>query len=59
MPILPFYIKTNANDALSNALNDKNLEQEVTLVVGEMIDYKDKTNLEALYRNAFDLDESE
>ncbi len=59
LPILPFYIKTNANDALSNALNDKNLEQEVTLVVGEMIDYKDKTNLEALYRNAFDLDESE
>ena len=59
LPILPLYIKTNANDALSNALEDKHLDQEITLVVGEIIDYKDKTNLEELYRNAFDLNESE
>jgi len=55
LPILPLYIKTNANEALANALNDKQLEQEITLVVGDMIDYKDKTNLEVLYRNTFDL----
>jgi len=57
LPILPLYIKTNANEVLSNALRDKNLAQEVTIVIGDLIDYKDKTNLEILYRNCFDLAE--
>jgi len=56
--ILPLYIKTNANLALENALNDKHLKQEVTLVVGDIIDYKDKTPLEENYRKCFDLDEN-
>jgi 1-acyl-sn-glycerol-3-phosphate acyltransferase len=55
LPILPLYIKTNANEVLSNALRDKNLAQEVTIVIGDLIDYKDKTGLELLYRNRFDL----
>ena len=59
LPILPLYIKTNANEALASALNDKDFKQEITLVVGELIDYKDKTNLEVLYRKMFDLNESE
>ena len=59
LPILPLYIKTNANKALADALNDKHLKQEITLVVGELIDYKDKTNLEELYRKMFDLEERE
>ena len=59
LPILPLYIKTNANEALSNALEDKNLKQEITVVIGDQIDYKDKTNLEVLYRKMFDLDERE
>ncbi len=58
IPILPLYIKTHANEVLSNALNDKNLKQEVTLVVGDLIAYKDKRNLEEVYREMFGLEEN-
>jgi len=57
LPILPLYIKTDANKALKNALNDAKLEQEVTIVVGDLIDYKEKTSLETVYRKMFSLDE--
>ena len=56
LPILPIYIKDNANDALKNALADKNLQQEVRLVIGSPIDYKDKTPLEENYRKIFNLE---
>jgi len=55
LPILPLYIKTHANEALGKALDDKHLAQEITLVVGDMIDYKDKTSLEENYRKIFNL----
>jgi 1-acyl-sn-glycerol-3-phosphate acyltransferase len=55
--ILPVYIKTDADKALKNALNDSKLEQEVTIVIGDVIDYKEKTSLETLYRNMFSLEE--
>lgn len=57
LPILPLYIKTDANKVLRNALNDAKLEQEVTVVVGDIIDYKEKTSLEIQYRKMFSLDE--
>lgn len=57
LPILPLYIKTDANKVLKDALNDGKLEQEVTVVVGDIIDYKEKTSLEILYRKMFSLDE--
>ena len=57
LPILPLYIKTDANEVLKNALNDAKLEQEVTIVIGDIIDYKEKTSLETLYRQMFSLDE--
>ena len=57
LPILPLYIKTDADKALKNALDDSKLEQEVTIVIGDIIDYKEKTNLETLYRDMFSLDE--
>jgi 1-acyl-sn-glycerol-3-phosphate acyltransferase len=56
LPILPLYIKTNANESLANALNDKNLSQEVTIVVGDIIDYKEKVNIETRYREIFNLE---
>ena len=59
LPILPLYIKSNANEVLGNALNDKSLHQEIEIVVGDMIDYKDKTNLEENYRNIFNLQEDQ
>jgi 1-acyl-sn-glycerol-3-phosphate acyltransferase len=55
LPILPLYIKTDAGKVLNNALEDKTLAQEVTIVVGDIIDYKDKTNLEENYRKIFSL----
>lgn len=59
LPILPLYIKTDANKVLKNALDDSKLEQEVTIVVGDIIDYKEKTSLETLYRKMFSLEEEE
>lgn len=57
LPILPLYIKTNADKVLKNALNDSTLSQEVTVAVGDIMDYKDKTDLETRYREMFSLDE--
>ncbi len=57
LPILPLYIKTDADKALKNALGDSKLAQEVTIVIGDIIDYKEKTNLETLYREMFSLNE--
>ncbi len=56
LPILPLYIQTDADKVLKNALGDSKLEQEVTIVVGDIIDYKEKTDLETLYREMFSLD---
>jgi len=55
LPILPLYIKTNADNVLKNALEDKNLKQEVVIEIGDLIDYKDRTPLEELYRKNFRL----
>lgn len=55
LPILPLYIKTNADKVLKNALNDCHLAQEVIMVVGDLIDYKDKTSLEENYKRIFSL----
>jgi len=55
LPILPLYIKSDAGKALKDALDDKNLKQEIVIEVGDIIDYKDKTNLETAYREMFKL----
>lgn len=55
LPILPLFIKTDANEVLNNALDDSKLKQEITIVVGEVIDYKEKRNLEELYREMFSI----
>ncbi|MCW8821911.1 MAG: 1-acyl-sn-glycerol-3-phosphate acyltransferase [Sulfurovum sp.] len=55
LPILPLYIKTDADKILKNALEDSQLEQEVTIVIGDIIDYKEKKSLELLYRQMFSL----
>lgn len=59
LPILPLYIKSDADKALKNALEDSKLEQEVTLVVGDIINYKDKTKLETAYRAMFSLEDQD
>ena len=57
LPILPVYIETNAGKAFENVINDSKLKQEITVVIGDLIDYKNRENLEMLYREMFDLNE--
>ena len=59
LPILPVYIKTNAGQAFKNVINDRKLKQEITVVIGDLIDYKNRENLETLYRKMFDLKEED
>ncbi|SFV65897.1 1-acyl-sn-glycerol-3-phosphate acyltransferase [hydrothermal vent metagenome] len=54
LPILPVYIKTHTDKALGNSLNDKNIEQTLRIVIGDLIDYRKKGDLEKLYRETFD-----
>lgn len=55
LPILPLYIKSNANRVLGKVLNDKSLRQEIEIVVGDIVDYREKTNLEEKYKKMFHL----
>ena len=57
LPILPIYIKTNAQKALKNALTDRSLAQDVTVVIGDMIDYKDRKDLQLAYKEMFGLED--
>jgi len=52
LPILPVYIRTDADTALQSAIqNNKPLEIEVD--IGALIDCKNKLNLEQIYRSRF------
>jgi len=55
LPMLPVYIKGNAAEVLGAALNDNRERREITVVIGDLIDYKEKTNLETIYRERFSL----
>jgi len=56
LPILPVFIRTHTNKALGNALNDKNIEQTITIEFGDIIDYKERGNIQEMYRKMFELD---
>ena len=53
LPIIPVFIRTHTNEALGNALNDKNLEQTVTIEFGEIISYKERGNIQEMYEGMF------
>ena len=56
LPILPVYIKTNANDALMNSLKGEKKTRIVEIEIGNIIDYKDKSlPLEDAYKNQFNI----
>lgn len=60
LPILPVYIRTNADEALDDALNDSSKPIEVIVEVGEIIDGRGRSvDLEAAYRTMFGLAERE
>ena len=55
LPMLPIYIKDNAAEVLKDAINDSSEKREITVVVGDLIDYKEKIDLETVYRKRFSL----
>jgi 1-acyl-sn-glycerol-3-phosphate acyltransferase len=56
LPILPLYIRTRADIALNKVLDEGGSSVEVVVEVGDVIDYKDRTQtLEESYRTMFAL----
>lgn len=55
LPILPLYIKGNAAEVLNAALDDDSVKREITIVIGDIIDYKEKENIEEVYRRRFSI----
>jgi len=55
LSILPLYIKTRTDNVLSNFMKDKNIEQTIIIEIGEIINYKQKDNLQEIYQNKFDI----
>ena len=53
LPILPVYIKSNANDILKDAIVNRTKGLKIEIEIGDIIDYKDKTSLEENYRKQF------
>ena len=53
LPILPVYIKTNAGQTLKAAINNDKVSREIVVRFGELIDYKNRENLEVSYREIF------
>ncbi len=53
LPILPVYIRSHSNKVLANALEDKDLEQTVEIEFGELIDYKERTDIQTIYKEMF------
>ena len=56
LQILPVFIKTNANAILMESLKNNTKDQKVTIEIGDLIDYKDRSaTLEQLYKSRFNL----
>ena len=55
LPMLPVHIKGNAAAVLKEAIKDNSLKREITVVIGDQIDYKEKRDLEEVYKERFAL----
>lgn len=55
LPILPVFIKTNANEILKEAINKRTKDLKIQIEIGKIIDYKDKNSLEENYRKEFNI----
>jgi 1-acyl-sn-glycerol-3-phosphate acyltransferase len=53
LPILPVYIRSHTNKALGNALNDSTKEQTLEVEFGNLIDYKEREDIQKIYKNMF------
>jgi len=57
LPILPVFIRTHTDEVLGTSLNDKHANQVVSIEIGDRIDYKEKRNIEKLYKEMFNIEE--
>lgn len=54
LPMLPVFIRTQANDVLMSSLKDEKKKRTIEIEIGDIIDYKDKTmSLEEAYKKKF------
>jgi len=53
LPILPIFIRTHTDEVLGTSLNDKHANQVVSVEIGDRIDYKEKRNIEEIYKEMF------
>ncbi len=54
LPILPVFIRSQANDVLMAALKDEKMPRTIEIEIGDIIDYKDKSmTLEEAYKKQF------
>ncbi len=58
LPILPIYIETHTDKALGKALQKSSADethQTINVVIGDLIDYKEKSSIEGLYKAMFNI----
>lgn len=55
LPILPVYIRTHTDKALGSALNGRKTEESITIEIGDEISYKEKRNIQELYKEMFEI----
>ena len=58
LPMLPLFIRSQANDALMSALKGEKKPRTIEIEVGDIIDYKDKSmSLEEAYKKQFNINQ--
>ncbi|MDH5612261.1 MAG: 1-acyl-sn-glycerol-3-phosphate acyltransferase [Gammaproteobacteria bacterium] len=56
LPILPVFIKTNANQILMESIKNDTRDLKIVIEIGDLIDYKDRSStLEELYKLRFNI----
>jgi len=55
LPMLPVYIKGNAAEVLKAAIKDSSVRREIVVEIGELIDYRERRNLQEVYSERFAL----
>lgn len=55
LPMLPVYIRTDADTILQSALQNNSKTLEVEIEIGELIDYKTKISVEETYKDRFEI----
>jgi 1-acyl-sn-glycerol-3-phosphate acyltransferase len=55
IPILPVYISTHTNQVLGNALENKSLKQTIEIEFGDLIDYKEREDIQEIYKKMFEI----